>query len=39
MVKTIAISEKTTLKYLRENFNIQRNEKREFFPEWYENLP
>jgi hypothetical protein len=39
MVKTIAISEKTTLKYLRDNFNIERNEERGFFPEWYENLP
>lgn len=39
MVKTIAISEKITLRYLRDNFNIERNEEREFFPEWYENLP
>lgn len=39
MVQTIAISEKTTLKYLRNNFNLQRNDERQFFPEWYENLP
>jgi hypothetical protein len=38
MVQTIPISEKTTLKYLRENFNLQRNDDRQFFPEWYENL-
>jgi hypothetical protein len=39
MVQTIPISEQTTLKYLRQNFNLQRNEERHFFPEWYENLP
>jgi hypothetical protein len=39
MVQTIAISEKITLKYLRENFNLQRSEEKQFFPEWYENLP
>jgi hypothetical protein len=39
MVQTIAISENTTLSYLRENFNLQRNEERQFFPEWFEHLP
>jgi hypothetical protein len=39
MVQTIAISENTTLGYLRENFNLQRNEDRQFFPEWFEHLP
>jgi hypothetical protein len=39
MVQTIAISENTTLGYLRENFNLQRNEERQFFPEWFEHLP
>ncbi|MBR8834898.1 MAG: type I restriction endonuclease subunit R [Stigonema ocellatum SAG 48.90 = DSM 106950] len=39
MVQTIAISEKTTLKYLRKNFNLQRNDERQFFPDWYDNLP
>jgi hypothetical protein len=39
MVQAIPISEKITLKYLRENFNLQRNEERQFFPEWFENLP
>jgi hypothetical protein len=39
MVQTIAISEKITLKYLRENFNLERNEERQFFSEWFENLP
>ncbi|KYC36849.1 type I restriction endonuclease subunit R [Scytonema hofmannii PCC 7110] len=38
MVQTIPISEQTTLKYLRQNFNLQRNDERQFFPEWYENL-
>jgi hypothetical protein len=39
MVQTIAISENTTLKYLREQFNLQRTTDRQFFPEWFENLP
>ncbi|NET32911.1 MAG: type I restriction endonuclease subunit R [Cyanothece sp. SIO1E1] len=39
MVQTVAISEKTTLKYLRQNFNLQRIEDHSFFPEWNENLP
>jgi hypothetical protein len=39
MVQTIPISEKTTLKFLRENFNLQRNDNQDFFPESYENLP
>ena len=39
MVKTIAISEKTTLKLLRENFNLQRSEDSQFFGEWSQNLP
>ena len=34
MVQTIPISEKTTLKYLRKNFNWQRNDERQFFPDW-----
>ena len=39
MVQTIAISEKTTLKFLREKFNLQRTENRQFFPEWFDSLP
>lgn len=39
MVQTIAISEKTTLKYLRKNLNLQRSSERQFFCEWYEHLP
>lgn len=39
MVQTIAISENTTLKYLRENFNLQRTQDSQFFPEWREDLP
>ena len=39
MVHTIAISEKTTLKFLREKFNLQRTENRQFFPEWFDSLP
>jgi hypothetical protein len=38
MVQTIAISERTTLKYLRENFNLQRTEERNFFSEWASEL-
>ncbi|MEB3281164.1 MAG: restriction endonuclease subunit R [Lyngbya sp.] len=39
MVKTISISEKTTLKLLRDNFNLQRSEDEQFFREWSQNLP
>ncbi|MEQ8958088.1 MAG: hypothetical protein RLP02_09225 [Coleofasciculus sp. C2-GNP5-27] len=39
MVQTIAISEKTTLKYLRDNFNLERTSESDFFPEWQEELP
>ncbi len=39
MVQTIAISENTTLKYLREKFNLQRTQDSQFFPEWCEELP
>jgi len=34
MVQTMAISEKTTLKYLRENFNLERTSEADFFQEW-----
>jgi hypothetical protein len=34
MAQTIAISEKTTLKYLREHFGVQRTEDLGFFQEW-----
>ncbi len=34
MVQVIAISEQTTLKYLREAFGLQRVDNGEFFPEW-----
>ncbi|MFP4122240.1 type I restriction endonuclease subunit R [Coleofasciculus sp.] len=39
MVQTIAISEKTTLKYLRDNFNLERATESSFFPEWQGELP
>lgn len=39
MVQAIPISEKTTLKYLRDRFNLQRREDSEFFPEWFTHLP
>lgn len=39
MVKTIAISEKTTLKYLRDNFHLERTIESDFFPEWQSDLP
>jgi hypothetical protein len=39
MVQTIAISEKTTLKSLREKFNLKRTENRNFFSEWFDDLP
>ncbi len=39
MVQAIPISEKTTLKYLREKFNLQRTDNPEFFPEWFDTLP
>jgi len=34
MVQTIAISEKTTLKYLRERFGLERTNDADFFQEW-----
>lgn len=34
MVQTIAISEKTTLKYLREHFGLERTHEANFFQEW-----
>lgn len=34
MVQTIAISEKTTLKYLRERFDLERTNDADFFQEW-----
>ena len=34
MVQTIAISEKTTLKYLREHFGLERTNEAGFFQEW-----
>ena len=34
MVQRIAISEQTTLKYLREKFGLERTEEADFFPEW-----
>jgi len=39
MVQTIAISEKTNLKYLRDRFNLQRASKPDFFPEWQSERP
>ena len=39
MVQTIAISEKITLKYLRDNFKLQRARESDFFPEWQGELP
>lgn len=39
MVKTIAISEKTSLRYLRDNFNLQRTNDTSFFLEWQSDLP
>lgn len=39
MVQTIAISEKITLKLLRERFNLQRTEDPQLFPEWLLPLP
>lgn len=39
MVQTIPISEQTTLKYLRDRFNLQRTEDRQFFSEWFIELP
>jgi hypothetical protein len=39
MVQAIPISEKTTLKYLREKFNLQRTDNPEFFSEWFDTLP
>lgn len=34
MVQTIAISEKTTLKYLRDRFGLERTDDADFFQEW-----
>ncbi|MFZ4640668.1 MAG: hypothetical protein ACOYMP_09745 [Nodosilinea sp.] len=34
MVHTIAISEKTTLKYLRDRFGLERTDAADFFQEW-----
>jgi len=31
--------QKTTLKYLRDNFNLERISESDFFPEWQEELP
>lgn len=39
MIQTISISENITLKELREKFNLQRIDERDFFTEWFENLP
>lgn len=39
MVQTIGISENINLKYLRDNFDLQRNNNSQFFPEWQNNLP
>ncbi|UBF24602.1 restriction endonuclease subunit R [Kovacikia minuta CCNUW1] len=39
MVQTISISEKITLKYLRDRFNLQRIEDESFFSEWSISLP
>ena len=39
MVQTIAISEQTTLKYLRDNFGLERVSEDNFFPEWQGELP
>jgi hypothetical protein len=39
MVQTISISEKTTLKYLRDRFNLQRIEDGSFFSECNTSLP
>ena len=39
MVKTIAISEKTTLKYLRDRFTLNRSGESDFFSEWQGEVP
>jgi hypothetical protein len=39
MVQTIAISEKTTLKYLRDHFQLERDRNADFFLEWQQDLP
>ena len=39
MVQTIAISEGTTLKYLRDSFGLQRSDESSFFSEWQGDLP
>ena len=39
MVQTIAISEKTTLKYLRDRFALERTDAADFFTEWQSEHP
>lgn len=39
MIQTISIYENITLKELQEKFNLQRTDERDFFTEWFENLP
>lgn len=39
MVQSIAISEKTTLKYLRDHFHLQRTSESVFFSEWQGERP
>lgn len=39
MLQTFAISDKTTLKYLRDRFALEREERPDFFPEWQTGLP
>lgn len=39
MVQTIGIAENINLKYLRDNFGLQRNNNIEFFVEWQNQLP
>lgn len=39
MVQTVAISEKTTLKYLRDHFKLEWVSEADFFPEWQGELP
>lgn len=39
MVQSIAISEKTTRKYLRDHCHLQRTSESVFFPEWQSERP
>lgn len=39
MLQTFAISNQTTLKYLRDRFALEREERPDFFPEWQTGLP